>query len=158
MGSRADDVYENIFVFDENVDLRNLASVLSAIDNNFDPSSGLIFSKGPSDVLDHAAKEFSFGGKAGFDCTAKEKTLKENNISSFFKGCENIKKISNSIFVLFTNSPVEDSNSIIQGFKNEKSINNRGILIITDLNTQGFQTVKSYGIFLQTLTQTEIIQ
>ncbi|NLL28229.1 MAG: menaquinone biosynthesis decarboxylase [Bacteroidales bacterium] len=133
---------KNIFVFDENVDLRNLASVLSAIDNNFDPSSGLIFSKGPSDVLDHAAKEFSFGGKAGFDCTAKEKTLKENNISSFFKGCENIKKISNSIFVLFTNSPVEDSNSIIQGFKNEKSINNRGILIITDLNTQGFSNSK----------------
>ncbi|MHC1706135.1 MAG: menaquinone biosynthesis decarboxylase [Bacteroidales bacterium] len=36
---------------------------------SFNPDKDVFFSKGPVDVLDHASKEFAFGGKLGIDAT-----------------------------------------------------------------------------------------
>ena len=38
---------------------------------NTDPQRDSIFTKGPSDVLDHATSEIAVGSKMGFDATKK---------------------------------------------------------------------------------------
>jgi 4-hydroxy-3-polyprenylbenzoate decarboxylase len=45
--------------------------VLFHLTANTDPQRDSIFTKGPSDVLDHATSEIAIGSKMGFDATKK---------------------------------------------------------------------------------------
>jgi 4-hydroxy-3-polyprenylbenzoate decarboxylase len=45
--------------------------VLFHLTANTDPQRDSIFTKGPSDVLDHATSEIAIGSKLGFDATKK---------------------------------------------------------------------------------------
>jgi 4-hydroxy-3-polyprenylbenzoate decarboxylase len=60
-----------IAVFDNDIDLRDSATVLWKLLNNVDPGRDLIFSQGPLDALDHSASYANFGGKMGIDATRK---------------------------------------------------------------------------------------
>jgi 4-hydroxy-3-polyprenylbenzoate decarboxylase len=60
-----------IVVISGDVDIRNYGKLATHVLQNLDPSSDILFSRGPLDVLDHAAEKFSFGGKAGIDATIK---------------------------------------------------------------------------------------
>ncbi len=61
-----------LIVVNGNIELRNYEELAIHIFSNTDFSSDLLFSKGPLDVLDHSAENFSFGGKLGVDATIKE--------------------------------------------------------------------------------------
>lgn len=58
-------------MLDANVNIRNLEIVLKNILQNCEPGHDLVFSAGPSDVLDHASRVFTFSGKFGIDATSK---------------------------------------------------------------------------------------
>jgi 4-hydroxy-3-polyprenylbenzoate decarboxylase len=60
-----------IVIVDAEVDVHNTSSVLFRIGANTDPQRDCIFTKGPSDVLDHATPEFAVGSKMGIDATQK---------------------------------------------------------------------------------------
>jgi 4-hydroxy-3-polyprenylbenzoate decarboxylase len=60
-----------IAVFDNDIDLRDSATVLWKLLNNVDPGRDLIFSQGPLDALDHSASYANFGGKMCIDATRK---------------------------------------------------------------------------------------
>jgi 4-hydroxy-3-polyprenylbenzoate decarboxylase len=60
-----------IVVVDEGVDVHNTSDVLFRLCANTDPERDSIFTKGPSDVLDHATSELAIGTKLGFDATKK---------------------------------------------------------------------------------------
>jgi 4-hydroxy-3-polyprenylbenzoate decarboxylase len=60
-----------IFVFDEDIDLTELHSVIKAILKNCDFEKHVTFSEGALDVLDHSAPQPIYGSKIGFDCTTK---------------------------------------------------------------------------------------
>jgi 4-hydroxy-3-polyprenylbenzoate decarboxylase len=60
-----------IIVVDEDVDVHNTSEVLFRLCANTDPQRDSIFTKGPSDVLDHATSEMAMGSKVGFDATRK---------------------------------------------------------------------------------------
>lgn len=60
-----------IFVFDEDCDVQDVASVLFRLGANCDPGRDALMSRGPVDQLDHASMQEGFGGKIGFDCTHK---------------------------------------------------------------------------------------
>jgi len=60
-----------VFVFDEDVDVQNVAECVWRMGNNLDPERDLLLTRGPVDVLDHGARATGFGSKVGFDCTRK---------------------------------------------------------------------------------------
>jgi 4-hydroxy-3-polyprenylbenzoate decarboxylase len=60
-----------IVVVDAGVDVHNTSEVLFHLTANTDPQRDSIFTKGPSDVLDHATSEIASGSKMGFDATKK---------------------------------------------------------------------------------------
>jgi len=60
-----------IIVVDDDVDVHNTSEVLFRLCANTDPQRDSIFTKGPSDVLDHATSEIAIGTKLGIDATRK---------------------------------------------------------------------------------------
>jgi 4-hydroxy-3-polyprenylbenzoate decarboxylase len=60
-----------IVVVDAGVDVNNTSEVLFHLTANTDPQRDSIFTKGPSDVLDHATSEIASGSKLGIDATKK---------------------------------------------------------------------------------------
>jgi 4-hydroxy-3-polyprenylbenzoate decarboxylase len=56
---------------DADVDVHNTSDVLFRLCANTDPQRDSIFTKGPSDVLDHATSEMAIGSKLGIDATRK---------------------------------------------------------------------------------------
>jgi len=60
-----------IVVVDADVNVHNTSEVLFHLTANTDPQRDSIFTKGPSDVLDHATSEIARGTKLGFDATRK---------------------------------------------------------------------------------------
>jgi 4-hydroxy-3-polyprenylbenzoate decarboxylase len=60
-----------IVVVDGGVNVHNTSEVLFHLTANTDPQRDSIFTKGPSDVLDHATSEIASGSKMGFDATKK---------------------------------------------------------------------------------------
>lgn len=60
-----------IVVVDEDVDVQNVQEVWWYTLANIDPQRDILFSRGPTDVLDHASSEFAFHSKMGIDGTKK---------------------------------------------------------------------------------------
>ena len=60
-----------IIVVDDDVDVHNTSEVLFRLCANTDPQRDSLFTKGPSDVLDHATSEIAIGSKLGIDATKK---------------------------------------------------------------------------------------
>jgi 4-hydroxy-3-polyprenylbenzoate decarboxylase len=60
-----------LIVVDDDVDVHNTSEVLFRLCANTDPQRDSLFTKGPSDVLDHATSEIASGSKLGFDATKK---------------------------------------------------------------------------------------
>jgi 4-hydroxy-3-polyprenylbenzoate decarboxylase len=60
-----------IVVVDADVNVHNTSEVLFHLTANTDPQRDSIFTKGPSDVLDHATSEMAIGSKLGIDATKK---------------------------------------------------------------------------------------
>ncbi len=60
-----------LVVVDDDVDVHNTSDVLFRLCANTDPQRDSIFTKGPSDVLDHATSEIASGSKLGIDATKK---------------------------------------------------------------------------------------
>ena len=60
-----------IVVVDAGVNVHNTSEVLFHLTANTDPQRDSIFTKGPSDVLDHATSEIASGSKMGIDATKK---------------------------------------------------------------------------------------
>jgi 4-hydroxy-3-polyprenylbenzoate decarboxylase len=60
-----------IVVVDHEVDVHNTSEVLFHLCANTDPQRDAIFTKGPSDVLDHATPALAIGSKLGIDATKK---------------------------------------------------------------------------------------
>ena len=60
-----------IVVVDADVDVHNTSDALFHLCANTDPQRDSIFTKGPSDVLDHATSEMAIGSKLGIDATKK---------------------------------------------------------------------------------------
>jgi 4-hydroxy-3-polyprenylbenzoate decarboxylase len=60
-----------LVVVDHHVDVHNTSEVLFHLCANTDPQRDSLFTKGPSDVLDHATSEVAIGTKLGIDATRK---------------------------------------------------------------------------------------
>ena len=60
-----------IIVVDDDVNVHNTSEVLFRLCANTDPQRDSLFTKGPSDVLDHATSEIASGSKLGIDATKK---------------------------------------------------------------------------------------
>ena len=60
-----------IVVVDAGVNVHNTSEVLFHLTANTDPQRDSLFTKGPSDVLDHATNEIASGSKLGIDATKK---------------------------------------------------------------------------------------
>jgi 4-hydroxy-3-polyprenylbenzoate decarboxylase len=60
-----------IVVVDDDVDVHNTSDVLFRLCANTDPQRDSLFTKGPSDVLDHATSDIAIGTKLGIDATKK---------------------------------------------------------------------------------------
>jgi 4-hydroxy-3-polyprenylbenzoate decarboxylase len=60
-----------IVIVDDDVDVHNTSEVLFRLCANTDPQRDTIFTRGPSDVLDHATPQIAVGTKMGVDATRK---------------------------------------------------------------------------------------
>jgi 4-hydroxy-3-polyprenylbenzoate decarboxylase len=60
-----------VVVVDADVDVHDYTQVMWQLGANVDPAHDVMLSEGPLDQLDHAARLQSYGGKLGFDATAK---------------------------------------------------------------------------------------
>jgi 4-hydroxy-3-polyprenylbenzoate decarboxylase len=98
-----------LIVVDGEVDIRNYSSLVKYILKGFMPVHDVYFSKGPLDVLDHAAAKLGFGGKMGIDATRKtggEETLfsvksepVKENIEARLKEFSGINRVNSSFLV-----------------------------------------------------------
>ena len=64
-------MFTKYLVVDDDVDVHNTSEVLFRLCANTDPQRDSLFTKGPSDVLDHATSEIASGSKLGLDATKK---------------------------------------------------------------------------------------
>ncbi len=60
-----------IIVFDKEVNIHNYNEVAMYAFGNTDPQRDMVFTKGPLDILDHAAPIMGYGSKVGIDATRK---------------------------------------------------------------------------------------
>jgi 4-hydroxy-3-polyprenylbenzoate decarboxylase len=58
-------------ITDQDIDLRDNRQISQVISDHYNPRTDTHFSRGPSDVLDHASPTLGFGGKVMLDATAK---------------------------------------------------------------------------------------
>ena len=102
-----------LLVVDEDLDIRDWDAVFGAISRNVDVTRDLLFSRGPLDVLDHAAPETGLGGKLCIDATRKEKVFSDRKLEQVVQVLydENEKKASRyrKLWLLGANcDPVRD--------------------------------------------------
>ena len=71
LGHGPDDVHQIHHRGDADVNVHNTSEVLFRLCANTDPQRDSLFTKGPSDVLDHATSEIASGSKLGIDATKK---------------------------------------------------------------------------------------
>src|SRR5262245_46367233 len=64
-------MFTKYIVVDDDVDVHNTSEVLFRLCANTDPQRDSMFTKGPSDVLDHATSEIASGNKLDIDATKK---------------------------------------------------------------------------------------
>lgn len=107
-----------IVVTDGSADIRNPASVLSGVEKNCSFQRDLMLLRGPLDILDHAADNYSFGGKMGIDATVKYPEEKEEPELLPFSSVEELKALGEGI--------ISVSGHSVAGF----SVPARGVLII----------------------------
>ncbi len=69
-----------IILFDDTTDIHDDTQVLNKLLSNVNTEEDIVFTKGPSDVLDHATSEFAFGNKILIDATNNRKQ-KHNDIA-----------------------------------------------------------------------------
>ena len=69
-----------LVVVDEDIDIRNWDAVFNTVARNVDVSRDLLFSRGPLDVLDHAAPMTGFGSKLCIDATRKAMVYTDRKI------------------------------------------------------------------------------
>ena len=62
---------KSVVVVDEHVDVHDYEQVFFQLCANVDPKRDLVLTEGPLDQLDHSSVLPSYGGKLGFDATAK---------------------------------------------------------------------------------------
>jgi 4-hydroxy-3-polyprenylbenzoate decarboxylase len=83
-----------IIIVDKDVNVQDTSETVWKALNHIDPERDTIFTRGPVDVLDHASRVTTFGGKMGVDATRK---LQEEGISRPFppeiKMSDEIKKL-----------------------------------------------------------------
>ena len=58
-------------IVDDHIDIRNRKALLETLLKHYQPARDTFFSRGPLDVLDHAAPKCGFGGKICIDATRK---------------------------------------------------------------------------------------
>jgi 4-hydroxy-3-polyprenylbenzoate decarboxylase len=58
-------------IVDDDIDIRNRKALLETLLKHYQPTRDTFFSRGPLDVLDHAAPKCGFGGKICIDATQK---------------------------------------------------------------------------------------
>jgi 4-hydroxy-3-polyprenylbenzoate decarboxylase len=73
-----------MIVVDGDVNIHRNMEVAKYISENVNPSSDIIFTQGPTDVLDHSCSTMAFGGKMGIDATKKfpEEIFQKSEIRS----------------------------------------------------------------------------
>jgi len=64
-------MFTNYIIVVDDVDVDNLSEVVFRLCANSDPQHDSLFTKGRSDVLDHATSEIASGSKLGIDATKK---------------------------------------------------------------------------------------
>jgi 4-hydroxy-3-polyprenylbenzoate decarboxylase len=62
---------KSVVVVDEHVDVHDYGQVFFQVCANVDPARDVVLTEGPIDQLDHATTLQAYGGKIGFDATAK---------------------------------------------------------------------------------------
>lgn len=120
---------KTLIIVDEDCEFENPNEIIKAIVTNCNPSSDILISKGPLDVLDHAAPQTGFGSKIGFDATKK---LPEEISKTNHKNCN----------YLLVPKALEDSNEVL--IKNiSTKITAQTFIIIYDntIDTNDFQTI-----------------
>ncbi|MGB4655300.1 MAG: menaquinone biosynthesis decarboxylase [Bacteroidales bacterium] len=88
-----------LFIFDEDVNLKNYFELLKIIAQNVNPLTDICFSNGPTDVLDHASTQFAYGSKIGFDATSKNKNKNTFDAEETLMFLNNTKLTYNSILL-----------------------------------------------------------
>jgi len=86
-----------LVVVNGDINIREYKELLVHIFANVDPGKDIFFSRGPLDVLDHSADDFSFGGKAGIDATIKHKEEKSGRTAALVDTAT-VLKIKNNFF------------------------------------------------------------
>jgi 4-hydroxy-3-polyprenylbenzoate decarboxylase len=86
----------------------SLSAIFDAMGKNWNPSTDTYFSKGPLDVLDHAARQQGFGGKICIDATEKlveEEAMISESFTAIYAFCheDSIPVIKPKLLVIFDN-------------------------------------------------------
>lgn len=100
-----------MIVVDGDVNIHDNKEVAKYISANFNPASDIIFTSGPTDVLDHSCSTMAFGGKIGLDATKKLPEEINNNLD--YKVLRNDFKKEDVEYVKQTFTDIKDVNTIL---------------------------------------------
>ncbi len=87
-----------LICFNEGIDIHNDNEVFDAICRNIIPENDIIIGKGPSDVLDHSAYQYTYSGKLLID--ASEENINEFNQISLNEQIANIKYNNQNLIII----------------------------------------------------------
>jgi len=125
-----------IVVVDKHVNVHDYMQVFDAFNKNCNLPKDILISKGPTDVLDHAARSFAISGKIGFDCTEKlpeefspsVDSNKDHNEAAFaFPLFVNSYRIAGNVILLAINK-TNDLDTLVQDIL--PSLANKGVYLV----------------------------
>ena len=119
-----------LICFDKDVDIQNDSEVFDVICRNVSPENNIIIGKGPSDVLDHSAYQYTFSGKLLIDATKRNTSeIKQVRLSNEIN---NIKYSNQNLIIIGAENNYESflkqGKSILENHKLE----NCKILVVID--------------------------
>lgn len=124
---------------DEKIDISNYKEFAQKSLANFNPTTDVVYSQGPIDVLDHASEKFTLGSKIGFSFSTQNVEKNKNNNLEEIK-FEQIKELFPNITNINSLLKIKIPVIFIASVKNERIIN-LAEKIIEEINFSSYKII-----------------
>ena len=138
-----------MIVVDDTVDVHDYKAVTKAVSEKVNVNTDILLMRGPLDVLDHASKKMSFGGKIGIDATTKlhEEIAETNNNSK--PNIEVEKILSEFPAIKSINASLINENIKVVIFGIDKTSKEQTFEMITSMLEKSYLNNVKFAFFLE---------
>ncbi|MBN2778319.1 MAG: menaquinone biosynthesis decarboxylase [Bacteroidales bacterium] len=119
-----------LICFSEDVDIHDDKAVFDEICRRIDPTNKVLIGKGPSDVLDHSAYQYTLGGKLLIDATVK--SMNNENYKLENASISNLKYQENNLVIIGADDKKESFLNQAKAFLDNTVLKEIKMLVMID--------------------------